>query len=83
MIEAIILSTFSLLVGGLVGALIGASLLEYRVKRVTQKNGNKVYMWKGFVDPTCVFITSEISGDGVVFDENGNIISVKSHVKTR
>lgn len=83
MIEAIILSTFSLLVGGLVGALIGASLFEYRVKRVTQKNGNKIYMWKGFVDPTCIFITSEISGDGVVFDENGNIISVKSHVKTR
>lgn len=83
MIEAIILSTFSLLLGGLVGAFIGASLLEYRVKRVTQKNGNKVYMWKGFVDPTCVFITSEISGDGVVFDENGNIISVKSHVETR
>lgn len=83
MIEAIILSTFSLLVGGLVGALIGASLLEYRVKKVTQKSGNKIYMWKGFVDPTCVFITSETSEDGVVFDKNGNIISVHSHVKTR
>lgn len=81
MIEAIILSTFSLLVGGLVGALIGASLLEYRVKRVTQKSGNKVYMWKGFVDPTCVFITSETSGDVVVFDENGYIIHVELNVK--
>ena len=43
-------------------------------------------MWKGFVDPTLTFVACEtgkngehIDGDGVVFDEKGNIILVETH----
>ena len=82
MIEAIILSTFSIIIGILVGALFGASLLEFRIKSVTLSNGNKIDMWKGFVDPTKTFVyTDRPDGDGVIFDEEGNIIFVDKHVR--
>jgi hypothetical protein len=86
MIEAIILSTLSFIIGGLVGALSAKSLLDSDIKRIVLNSGKRLYMWKGFVDPTLTFVACEtgkngehIDGDGVVFDEKGNIILVETH----
>lgn len=84
MIEAIILSTFTFIIGGLVGALFTNP--SGKVKRITNANYS-VYMWKGFVDPSLTYVYSdkgndiELTGDGVVFDENGHIIYVEKHDK--
>lgn len=52
------------------------------IKMVKLDNGDEIHMWKGFIDPTKV-IVSHIQdkngnyledGDGVIFDEKGNII---------
>ena len=84
MIEAIILSTFTFLLGGLVGALFTYPF--NRVKRVINDNCS-INMWKGFVDPSLTYVyadsgnNTELNGDGVVFDKNGNIIIVEKHEK--
>jgi hypothetical protein len=80
MIEAIILSIFSFIVGGLVGALSTMSLLDSDIKRMVLNSGKRLYMWKGFVDPTTICVsTAEPDGDGVIFDKNGNIIFIDKH----
>ena len=80
MIEAIILSTFTFVLGGLVGAFFTYPF--NRVKRVINDNCS-INMWKGFVDQSLTYVyadnTNDLNGDGVVFDENGHIILVEKH----
>jgi len=85
MIEAIILSTFTFMLGGLVGALFTYPF--GKVKRITNAN-HSICMWKGFVDPSLTYVyadkgnSTELNGDGVVFDKDGNIIFVEKNDKT-
>ena len=88
MIEAIILSTFAFIIGSLVGAFVTLSKLSDPIKKIKLNNGIEICMWKGFVDPSKVFVAVStdkygeyLDGDGVVFDNEGNIIQVESHVK--
>ncbi len=88
MIEAIILSTFAFISGILVGAFVTLSTLGDRIKKIKLDSGAEIHVWKGFVDPSKVFVAvrtgeygDNLDGDGVVFDKKGNIIFVESHVE--
>ena len=89
MIEAIILSMTTFLIGSLVGAFLTTDYMSRkRVISLKLDCGKEIHMWKGFVDPTKVFVAADtdenndfIDGDGVVFDANGNIIIVNKNEK--
>ena len=85
MIEAIILSVFAFAAGTLVGAYIGSPPKSptNSVLKMNLDNGKEIHMWKGFVDPSNVYVavnTNEkggfFDGDGVVFNKEGHIIIV-------
>lgn len=89
MIEAIILSMSAFILGGIVGAFTVLNRKLGHVKQVKLNNGKSIYMWKGFVDPTKVYITVDtdneedvlFDGDLVVFNDEGHIIHVEKYDK--
>jgi hypothetical protein len=83
-ILSVIAGSLFLAASFLIGCSVGSN--SNRVNIVRLSNGGKIHMWKGFVDPTLTFVACEtgkngehIDGDGVVFDEKGNIILVETH----
>ena len=59
--------------------------LSKRTNVIKLEDGSEIHMWKGFVDRSKTFVAhfendKSSDGDGVIFDEKGNIIHV-DHVE--
>lgn len=63
----------------IVNKAVESGVLKYKLP-----NGNQIHMWRGLVLPNQTYVCvmdsdGSSTGDGVVFDENGNIISIDKH----
>ena len=60
---------------------LGGKILKYNIA-----NGKQIHVWRGFVFPDHIHVCASdekghLVGDGVIFDEDGNIIFVDKNEK--
>ena len=60
--------------------------VESNVFKYKLPNGKSIHFWKGFVFPDHIHVCTcnkdgELDGDGVIFNEEGDIIFVDKHEK--
>lgn len=95
MLESIMIGCGFFAIGALTSLiLISISLRENIINRSVESNvfkyklpnGKSIHFWRGFVFPDRIYVYTcnkddELDGDGVIFNEEGDIISVDKHEK--